>query len=283
MPNDWDMSALSARIADHGARLRYEAGSPNPAETERYGAVLQTCLQDLPHKPHVVVLGMTPELRQLAQTLGCRVSCVDNAAASIELYRDWIAADANEHIVETDWMGMRSRLDSSADMILGDGVFGNVASLEAAQNLLEVLHQSLTETGSLILRTVVIPHDFALHEQRAEGLLERFRAGLIDDAEFGFGMRKFGNFAEAYDPQTQRLDNKISFERYQRWRDEGVLSQAEHAFIRRYYFGGYNFMPTQRCWEALLGVAGFDHERHVLQGKAWYEYYPIYHCRKIKT
>lgn len=282
MPNDWDMNALTARIADSGARLRYEAGSPNSAETERYGVLLKTALRHSPNRAHVVVLGMTPELRQLVQTLHCRVSCVDNNAASIELYRDWIAA-GTEHIVETDWMALASRLDSPADAILGDGVFGNIASLETARELLNVLHKSLTKTGSLILRTVVIPHHFPLHEQRAECLLERFRAGRIDAAEFGFGMRKFGNFDQAYNAQTQRLDNRISFECYRRWLDEGVLSQAEYAAIQRYYFGGYNLMPTQHCWEALLDAAGFDYERQVLQGKEWYEYYPIYHCLKVKA
>ena len=283
MATQWDLTALRARTKDAKRRTLHEAGSPNREEIDLYGRILVDSFPG--RKPllnkRVVVLGMTPGLRLLAHGLGCEVICVDNNAASIEYFRDWIPPESREteRVVQADWMDLPRVLDGRADAILGDGVFGNVLSLDQHKALLRVLKASVVEDGVLVFRKILIPWSFSLHENEAERLLEKFRAGGMTEAEFGFAMRLWGSFRQAYDPKTLLLDNGPVFERYATWCDEGVLSRHEHGIIRRYYFAGRNLIPAQDVWEGLLAEAGLRFQCESLKGKSWYRYYPMYSCR----
>ncbi|MFQ5619861.1 MAG: class I SAM-dependent methyltransferase [Rhodospirillales bacterium] len=287
MAVDWDLKALRARTRDAKRRTLHEAGSPNREEIDLYGRFLLEAFpgRKPPLDKRVVVLGMTPALRLLAHRLGCEVVCVDNNAASIEYFRDWNPPESSEteRIVQADWLDLARVLGGRADAILGDGVFGNVLSVEDHQALLRVLKDSVPEDGVLIFRKILIPRSFSVQENEAERLLEKFRTGGLTEAEFGFAMRIWGSFHHAYDPKTFLLDNGLVFERYETWLDEGVLSRDEHRVIERYYFAGLNLVPAQDLWESLLAEAGFRFRCEPLKGKSWYRYYPVYCCRVGQT
>lgn len=282
MMNYWDSETLHTRIANPHNRLRHEAGSPNPQEVECYGRFLEMGLHQRIHTQSrkVVVLGMTPELRQLAHKMRCRVICVDNSAEAITLYIDWIAEEyrTNEHIIKADWMDLSDILEEPADAIIGDGVFGNVLSLNKYRELLHVFKESLHNEGFLILRTIMVPRNFAFSEHTTDRLIGQFRAGKITKAEFGFGMRIFGSYSGAYNTQSFILDNRMIFKRYEDWFKEGVLSDVEYTAIRCYYFEGPNLIPPQEIWEEILLDEGFTFQKLALEGSMWYEYYPIYYC-----
>ncbi len=283
MPTQWDLKALRARTKDAKRRTLHEAGSPNREEIDLYGRFLAQAFpgRKPPLNKRVVVLGMTPGLRLLAHRLGCEVVCVDNNAASIKYFPDWNPPESRqtERVVQADWMDLSRVLGGPADAIVGDGVFGNVLSVEHHRALLEVLKDSVPEDGVLIFRKILIPRSFSIHENEAERLLEKFRTGGLTEAEFGFAMRIWGSFHHAYDPKTFLLDNGLVFERYETWLDEGVLSHDEHRVIERYYFGGLNLVPAQDLWESLLAEAGLRFRCGSLKGKSWYRYYPVYCCR----
>ena len=282
MATQWDLKALRARTKDAGKRALHEAGSPNAEEIDLYGRLLVDSFpgRTPPLNKRVVVLGMTPGLRLMARRLGCDVTCVDNNPASIEFFRDWAPPKSGEteRIIQADWMDLTRVLDGRADAVLGDGAFANTPSLEHNRALLPVLKDSVVEGGVLIFRKILIPRSFSFRENEAERLLERFRAGALTDAEFGLAMRIWGSFRQAYDPETSLLDNGIVFERYETWRDEGMLSRHEHTIIHRYYYGGLNLIPAQDVWESMLREAGFGFRCRPLKGRSWYRYYPMYSC-----
>lgn len=283
MAIQWDLKALRARTKDAGKRVLHEAGSPNQAELDLYGRFLTGAFPDErpPPNMHVVVLGMTPGLRRLAHGLRCEVTCVDNNTTAIEFYRDWTPPErsAHERILEVDWMDMAAHIDRPVDAILGDGIFGNVLSIPRHRELLGVIKGVVAESGIVIFRKILIPRSLSLEENEAERLLHDFRADRLSEAEFGFAMRLWGSSRTAYEPETCLLDNKRVFERYQAWHDDGVLTADEHAIVERYYFGGLNLIPPIDLWETLLTESGFEFERGLLTGRAWYDYYPIYRCR----
>ncbi len=283
MATQWDLKALRARTKDAGKRTLHEAGSPNREEIDLYGKFLLEAFpgRKPPLDKRVVVLGMTPGLRLLAHRLGCEVVCVDNNPAVIEFFRDWTPPESRhrERVVQADWMDLSNVLGGRADAILGDGAFAQVPSLEYHKALLGALKAAVREDGVLIFRKILIPRSFPFRENEAERLLEKFRAGCLTEAEFGLAMRIWGRFRHAYDPKTFLLDNGLVFERYETWRDEGVLSQHEHGIIRRYYFAGRNLIPAQDVWESLLAEAGLRFRCGSLKGKSWYRYYPVYCCR----
>ena len=288
LTNYWDNESLRARIADPYRRIRYEAGSPNSHEIECYGYCLSKGFRLGAKKAdgwHIVVLGMTPELRQMAHKMSCAVTCVDVSEEAIKLYCDWICEEdrIKENIVQADWIRLPDVLNKPADAIIGDGVFGNMTSLEDYTRVLRALRESLGRDGFLVLRTIMVPSNFTANKHAAQQLLKRFRAGELTEAEFGFGMRIFGSCSDAYNVQTFLLDNKEVFLRYEDWFKKGILSESEYAAIRRYYYAGPNLIPPQTVWETMLLEEGFTFQQYTLKGKMWYEYYPIYYCFKNRT
>ncbi len=285
MSNQWNFEALNSRIKDKNKHLRYEAGSPNKQEIECYGRYINKGFQHqrVIQKMEVVVLGMTPELRQLAQRMGCQIICVDNNEEAIMLYKDWNLPEycSNERILKADWMNLTKVLDTPVAAILGDGIFGNILSIRKYREMLRVLKESIQNKGFLVLRTIMIPRNFNISEYEAKSLMESFRDGKLTEADFGFGMRIFGSYDFAYEPQSFLLDNKMVFERYKDWTNRGLLSEKEYSLIQRYYFGGLNLIPPQDIWETMLAEEGFAFQSRPIVGRKWYEYYPIYYCFKI--
>lgn len=280
--SSWNLKSLKARIKDSHKRIRYEAGSPNREEIELYRRFLVKGFQNqnLNKKRKVVVLGMTPELRNLAHEMDCSVVCIDNNLESIRLLRNWVSTKyiEKEIIIQANWLALINLLERPVDCILGDGVFGNVLSLDEHKRLLRAFKSSLGKNGILILRKILIPGNFCINDHEAEKLLERFRLGDLTEAEFGFGMRIWGSYRYAFNQKTFILDNKVVFNRYKNWLNKNLLSDYEFAIIQRYCFEGWNLIPPQDIWEALLENEGFAFETRLLNGKTWYEYYPLYYC-----
>jgi SAM-dependent methyltransferase len=265
---EWDDQALQARIKRDG-KERYAAGSPDSTEIAVYRSLLQRALADDARDRHILILGMTPELRRLAAALGCRTTCVDINPRSIALYRDWLSAEQrrNETVVQGDWLKLPQWVSDPADVILGDGLFGNLHTIDDHRALLANMKECLVPGGAVIQRNIFVPRLFSLQDHAAPALLRAFRAREINEDEFGFAMRIWGSFSAAYDAKTLLLDNKRVYDIYARWHEEGRLSAVEHALTRRYYFAGRNLIPGEELWECLLTECGFDFERQHLSGR----------------
>lgn len=278
---EWDDQALRARIRREG-KERYAAGSPDHNEIEVYRTLLARTLAGDGRRKQVLVLGMTPELRRITASLGCRTLCIDINPRSIDLFRDWLTAKQrrNETIIQGDWLQLPRLLNGPVDAILGDGLFGNLHTIEDHRLLLSNMIQCLAPGAAVIQRNIFIPRQFNPRAHAAAALLRAFRAGEIGGEEFGFGMRIWGRFGEAYDADTLLLDNRQVYDTYRSWRDSGRLSVDEYDLIQRYYFAGRNLIPDEELWEFLLTEAGFSYERQRIAGQQWYGYYPIYYCQR---
>lgn len=273
----WNPATLASRIADVRRRQRHAGGSPNHAEVAGYDAALG---HDLDFSGTALVLGMTPELRVLALARFASLITVDCNPHAIELYRDWIepADQKRETIVQADWFSLPDIVATPVSALFGDGVFGNLPDLAAHVRLLDAISAVLSPTGRFATRMAVIPDGFNPTEHCADRLLERYRAREIDYAEFGFGIRLVGHYATCYDPCTFLLDNAKLFGQCDVRHAAGELSDAEHAAIRHYYFGGFNCILPQCAWERALTTGGWKFQLHRCQGKTWYHYYPVYSC-----
>jgi SAM-dependent methyltransferase len=182
-----------------------------------------------------------------------------------------------ERVIRADWMTLAERV-GPARAVLGDGVFGNLLTLEAHRRLLLEIARVLLPGGRFITRQALVPRGFDPGAHRAARLLRRFRRGEIDASEFGFGMRLFGHYDDCYDRDTFLLDNAAVFRRCDDARRRGELEDREHAAIRRYYYGGRNCILPQERWEDLLRDCAYRFTTRPCRGKAWYDYYVVYAC-----
>jgi hypothetical protein len=274
--NEWDKKALQARISDRYSRKRFEAGSPNETEIAAYAAGLPGPEQ----RDTAVVLGMTPELRVLATREFRKVISIDVNQDAIDLYTDWVPDEKRqcERIIRGDWFDMSQSVAGRVSTVLGDGVFANLTNVEQHIHLLRRIASVLHPMGRFITRMVFIPRYFRVEENSAKQLTAMFRSGMIDDAEFGFGMRFLAHYECCYDHDMFMLDNRKLFKETEEDFRAGRLTAEELSCMQRYYYGGKNCIVPQFLWEQLLDEAGFEFTIQECHGKAWYHYYKVYAC-----
>ena len=283
MCSDWNEEVYRSRINNAGQFLRFEAASPNTEEIEQYRDYALSIARDNSRQLRALVLGMTPELRCMAAEAGFELISADNNPDAIATYQGWLQepARSQEKIIRSDWAALREQISGGVDVILGDGVFGNILGLESHRELLQELISLLNPGGGIILRQALIPRGFPVEDYESMVLLEKYRAGQLSDGEFGLAMRLWGMSRLAYNPDTCLLDNKIGYDYYDSLRQSGDVTPAELEVIRRYYFVGKNMILTQDVWEEVLESAGLEFEMQLLTGKDWYRYYPVYCCRPV--
>jgi hypothetical protein len=275
--NRWDEATLQSRISSVEARTRHPGASPDAREVAAY----REGLRGLDTRGAAVVLGMTPELRRLALGVFDRIETVDNNPAAIATYRDWVdpALRARERLLEGDWLELKQLVSPGVVAVLGDGVFGNLPDADAHRALLAAVRSVVGLNGRLVTRMAMIHQGFNPAAHRAERLLSQFRAGELDEAEFGFGMRLVGHYDTCYDPVTHLLDNTRLYAACDATFQRGEFTPHEQALLQRYRFEGRNCILPQDVWEALLREQGFSFQKRPCAGKAWYAYYTVYECR----
>jgi SAM-dependent methyltransferase len=267
----WTALTLRARISHEPTRLRHPAGSPDGTEVAAYQSGLPAA------RGLAVVLGMTPELRTLAAAEFARVVSIDVSEQAIALYASWLAPDARrrETVVRADWQELAGLVDAgSVDAVLGDGVFGNVSLAEHVPLLAQV-REALAPEGRLLLRQALVPRGLDLPGCTWRRLRDRFRAGRLDEAGLGLGVRVLGHLSCCWDEAAGRLDNPRLFAETARQRDEGCWTEHEYACIQRYRFGGTTLLLPEQRWEDVVREAGFDLQTLPTSGRDWYRYYPV--------
>lgn len=278
MSNSWNKKTFLSRINSTAQRERYHGGSPNSMEVELY----KSALSDIGGFDSAVIMGMTPELRNLAVSCFSNISSIDESDDAIELYRDWLDDEGQqrENIIKASWFDLEQHITQPVDAIFGDGIFGNLPDLSSHRELLSIIFKQLSNNGRFVTRKILIPRQFDPSTHSFETLLRKFRAGEIDEAEFGFGVRLVGHYSSCYNESDYILNNKKVFDDCEKAHRSGMLNDEEIALINRYYFSGKNCILSQDLWESTLRQEGFEFKLHQCQGKAWYEYYIIYECFK---
>jgi len=276
----WDAGSLDARVANPRTRKRHEAGSPNGAEVKSYASFLpasRICAEST-----ALMLGMTPEVRTMLAGHFKQLVSVDHNVLSIRKYREWIPQELRhkEKIFHADWMHL-DRIDWSVlppvRAVLGDGIFGNITSMEAHVNFLKLLRDCFPYARLIFRKALCVPIPSVSNDEEARTMLrDAYRAGEISEDDFGLGIRIRGFLQECRDMETARLDNVTLFAECERLERRGFFDKKELELIERFRFNGDYILPTRQQWEGLLEQVGAAYEVRELEGHQWYEYYPIY-------
>ena len=271
---DWTPEIYQARIEDRASRTRHAGGSPSPMEIHAYHAACE----GLPENGTALVLGMTPELRAMAAARFQSVVSVDASETAMGMFADWIPVDlrSRERLILGDWNEAAGLLDGGVDVVLGDGIIGNLAGYEASVELLKSLGGLLNPGGRCVMRNVFVPCGFDTVARCFERLLDGFRRDRIDAAEFGFVSRMFGFHSSAYDESAEILDNAVVYRLLGEMRGAGQLDDREWEALERYRFMGRNYFPAERTWRAIIAESGFSEPlTHPGEQRLWAEFYPV--------
>lgn len=205
-----------------------------------------------------------------------RTFAVDASEVAIDMFSDWLPDElrGKETVLHGRWDALSTLLPVPADAVFGDGITGNLGNFNGAVEVFKAVRSVLSASGRVVMRNVVVPEDAATGPYAFPQLLEDYRAGIIDAAEFGFTARILGFHDSAYDTATTTLDSAQVYSRLDAMGD--TLDPDEIAALGRYRFLGSNYFPDRAEMNRMMAVAGFDAaSEHPVGDKLWHRYYPV--------
>ena len=192
--------------------------APTAPEMEIYEKYLKEAIA-FNDNPEVLVLGATPELRDMAIRNNCQTMAIDSSSEILEKMNEMMEnKDSEKNIyLKGNWLLMDKFLrPNSYDVIIGD-ISLNKLDLTSQEILLSILKKLLKPGGKLILRNMV------LLESREMALTNQFQADYMNNQNnWLMHLLSLGLYSEwkkeVYDLKTKELN----FERLFLLFDEAV-------------------------------------------------------------
>jgi SAM-dependent methyltransferase len=143
------------QITEHWQQYFFEPSRPSPEEVNTYRKWLKTIRTKRPVQ-NALVLGATPELRDVLNELGFRTHSIDiNIEMMLALNGLVTHQNPEEVLIRADWLNNPLRSDYF-DVILGDAVFPNIP-WDRRQDLYHEIVRILKPGGHYINRAFYAP------------------------------------------------------------------------------------------------------------------------------
>lgn len=172
-----------------------------------------------------LVLGATPELRDIVLAHGHHLTTVDrDPAASAEKSREMhYQHHPNEKIITQDWLEMHFPANTF-DVILGDGVLTALPQADQTK-LLDTLHHILKPTGYLLLREGAVVHSRPRYHPNVH--IHEYRTGQYNLFDLFFGLRLYNQNFKSIDINTRKTYLKDFSNKISEYHKNGWLSDVE--------------------------------------------------------
>src|SRR3989344_1349079 len=205
---------------------RRDTIAPSPAELDFYTKYLKQIKEKI-DAPRLLVLGATPELRDLGLNLGFAVTAVDINPEMIKLADKSLTVKnrKKEEVILGDWLEV-SLPNGSFDAVLGDVALNNVTA-ESLPRLLEKMAGWLKPGGLVLVRNIVLPADVKEISRLADDL-RLWREGKMAFREFYFRFR-FGHcYPDCYEEKSRIIDAGKEYQWLDRLYQDGVFNPEEY-------------------------------------------------------
>jgi len=194
--------------------------------------------RSLHKKPHVLILGATPELRDLCIAQKCKVTAISpgNTALAVMTYLMKYKDHPNNKAIEGNWTNMPLP-DNSCELALTDiALTGNPC--QKYEPILKEVHRILKPGGFFFLRTF----DMLEHETKPDPdkLILQWRAGQITTGDFFYLSARL---ALDKDHNIEQIKNLKLFVQYCQ---EGKFTEQEIKQIRPYISDGTMSCPYRK-------------------------------------
>lgn len=180
---------------------------------------------------HALVLGATPELRDIVLSHGHTLTTVDRDEKAIKekTAQMHYQNHPNEHIVVADWLTMNFP-QNSFDVILGDGVLTALPT-EHQKQLLDKLHTFLKPTGELLLREAAVLENRPRYAPSVH--VHEFRTGQYSLFDLFFGLRLYNYHFDSIDEKTRKTYLKEFIDKTHEYVEQGLLSVKEQEQLEK--------------------------------------------------
>ncbi|MFA6387637.1 MAG: class I SAM-dependent methyltransferase [Patescibacteria group bacterium] len=204
---------------------------------------------------NTLVLGATPELRDIVLSYQHKLTTVDHDAKTLQDKSQLMHYQnhPNETTIVSDWLTMNFP-ENTFDVILGDGAL-TALNKEDQTTLLDILHRILKPTGHLLLREGAVLHRRPRYAPSLH--VNQYRAGQYNLFDLFFGLRLYNDNFKSIDVETRKTylnDFKQKIDEYYK---TGVLSGQERQQLYMIALELEHTLLHKEDLEALLKKAFF--------------------------
>ena len=244
---------------------------PSEVMVKVFERVLDKTLSRLHGKADVLILGATPELRDLAVSRNLRPTVVDYRADHYRALAQLMKYHGPERYVEQNWITMT--LDRSFDLVMADASL-NVISGQSLPTLLRNVAAHMNRDSVFVTRVWV-----RLEDRRPDvrAIIREYRDSLA--STMSFYPTCLGPLQQCfYDEERDHLSLTAMASGLRKLFEEGVLCEEEWRPIEELDYDnvGLNlYIPFQTDFSSLIKPI-FKVQETVLVDEPYAEYCPIY-------
>lgn len=136
-----------------------------------FKSFIQAFVSHKKRNPTILILGSTPELRDLVYEFGIQPTVVDYDSRNYEGMSILVGNEGSDNFIETNWLDLSAKKIGQFDFIFSEAAF-NVLCQKDARTLYGLCHELLNEEGRLIAKQWV---RFSDEKKAIEDLVEEYR------------------------------------------------------------------------------------------------------------
>lgn len=210
----------------HATKRYGQVDAPSVSEEtlEKYNDFYNRMTEGI-ENPRVLVLGATPELRDIVLSHGDKLTTVDRNSQALHIKSKLMhyINNENETILNEDWLKMNFK-KNSFDVIIGDGVF-TALDKTLHKSLNDKLHDIIKDTGYLLLREGAVTHARPRYAPSVH--IHEYRTGQYSLFDLFFGLRLYNINFKSIDDNTRKSYLGKFHEKIDEYYQQGMLSARE--------------------------------------------------------
>lgn len=228
--------------------------APDDAQNELYRQSLEMAIEGK-EDPLVLVLGMTPEPRNLALSLGCRVLAADlnydmmvNLQPSIE-----DSENPRNMVMRANWLDLDKYLQHGIfDIVIGDGVLAQLDPT-GIKKLIANVFRMLPTGGYFSTRIDLYLPDYPVG--KFEDYLAQYRKQELSLLELAVRTLMYSDFSSQLYERDQHLCHTHKFwELMEEKEKEGVITKDENKYMQERKMNlTHYFLPKPELYVDYLG------------------------------
>ena len=182
--------------------------------------------------PRMLVLGPTPEIRDIGLRLGFKVTAVDMNKRILDLMKPFLRVKdrSGETVMLDNWLAV-PLLKNNFDVVIGDVSFNNLAAKDIPF-MFKRVHGWMKSGGFFILRNIVLPDrraDFGDFNRS----IELWRRRRIKTREFYFRWRFLHSYPGCFNKKLKIFEAAREFKWLDEMHWEGVFNKKEYGELNK--------------------------------------------------
>jgi ubiquinone/menaquinone biosynthesis C-methylase UbiE len=217
--------------------------------------IYEKYIKKVPKNSNALVLGATPEPRDLALKNGLKTYAVDISRDMLKKYTALMKYENHPNNIQKtgNWLDMKFK-KGYFNIIMGDASFNNLATRKQNARLLGKLKSMLAPNGFLVLRQFFKPQ---LRPIPIKRLVKLYRSRKISFSDFFGELRLVFPMNKIYNKKTFQFKADEAFYWIDRKYKEGLLNKQERESIFVYKNSITNTAYLEKKFIKLADIYGF--------------------------